>query len=81
MIRKTFKAGHSIVISIPRQAREALGIHKGTKVSVELDRQRRQIVIAPMGVRTTIAAVDKDFALQLKDFIEQYRSDLETLAK
>jgi antitoxin MazE len=80
MVRKTFRTGNSIVISLPRQAREYLGIHEGTKVSVELDRQRRQIVIAPIGVHTTLAGVDEEFAHQVKEFIEHYQTALEALA-
>jgi putative addiction module antidote len=81
MVRKTFKTGNSIVISLPREALEYLGIHEGAEVSVELDRERRQIVIAPIDVPIAIAGVDEEFAHQVKEFIEQYRPALEALAK
>ena len=81
MVRKTFKTGNSIVISLPREALEYLGIHEDTEVSVELDRQRRQIVIAPIDEALAIVGVDEEFAHQVKEFIEQYRPALEALAR
>jgi antitoxin component of MazEF toxin-antitoxin module len=81
MVRKTFKTGNSIVISLPHEALEYLGIHAGTEVTVELDREHRQIVIAPIDVPIAVAGVDEEFAHQVKKFIEQYRPALEALAK
>jgi antitoxin MazE len=81
MVRKTFKTGNSIVISLPREALEYLGIQEGTEVIVELDRERRQIVIAPIDVPIAVAGVDEEFAHQVKEFIEKYRPALEALAK
>jgi len=81
MVRKTFKTGNSIVISLPREALEYLGIQKDTKVSVELNRERGQIIIAPIDVPGTVGSVDEEFAHQIKQFIEQYRPALEALAK
>jgi len=81
MIRKTFKTGNSFVISLPREVLEYLGIQEGSEVSVELDRERRQIVITPINVLKTMAGVDEEFAHQVKEFIEQYRPALDALAK
>jgi antitoxin component of MazEF toxin-antitoxin module len=81
MISKAFKAGNSIVISLPREALDYLGIQEGTKVTVELDRERCQIVISPVDVPTAVAGVDEEFAYQVKEFIEKYRPALEALAK
>jgi antitoxin component of MazEF toxin-antitoxin module len=81
MINKTFKSGTSIVISLLREALEYLGIQEGAEVSVELDRERRQIVIVPIDASLAIAGVDNEFAHEVKEFIEQYRPTLETLAR
>ena len=81
MVRKTFKTGNSIVISLPREALDYLGIQDGTEVTVELDREHRQIVIAPIDVPIVVAGVDEKFAHQVKEFIEKYRPALEALAK
>ncbi len=79
MIRKVFKTGNSMVVSLPKDALEFLNLGEGTEVTVELDEERRQIVIAP--VETVLPGVDEAFARQVADFIEQYRPALEALAK
>jgi antitoxin MazE len=79
-VRKIFKTGNSIAISLPREALEFLGIQEGTAVTVELDREHRKIVIAPIDVLIVTAGVDEEFAHQVKEFIEQYRPALEALA-
>jgi antitoxin MazE len=77
MQRKIFKTGNSLVVSLPKEILTALGLSDGSEVSVELEDGK--IVIAPM--RQTVPGVDEKFALQLADFIEEYRPTLETLAK
>ena len=53
----------------------------GTEVNVEVDREKRQIVITPAEPPLAIAGVDPEFAHQITEFIEQYRPALEELAK
>jgi putative addiction module antidote len=79
MLRKIFQTGNSLVVSIPKDTLELLGLTEGAEVSVELDRERRQIVITPAG--TALPGVDEAFARQVAEFIEQYRPALEALAK
>jgi antitoxin MazE len=81
MLRKILKTGNSLVVSLPKDALEFLQIDKGQDVSVELDREKRQIVITPADLPQTIAKVDPKFTSQVADFIEQYRPALEELAK
>ncbi len=81
MLRKVFKTGNSLVVSLPKDALEFLKIDEGRDVSVELDRDKRQIVITPADPSLAIAGVDPEFANQVADFIEQYRPALEELAK
>ena len=38
VIRKVFKSGNSIVVSLPREVTDLLGVKGGSDVSVELDR-------------------------------------------
>jgi antitoxin MazE len=80
MISKTFKTGNSIVISLPREALDYLGIQEGAEVTIKLDREHGHIVISPIDVPITVAGVDEEFSHQIKEFIEQYRSALEKLA-
>jgi len=81
MLRKVFKTGNSMVVSLPKDALEFLQIDEGRDVSVELDRDKRQIVITPADPPLAIAGIDPEFANQVADFIEHYRPALEELAK
>jgi antitoxin MazE len=81
MVRKIFKTGNSVVVSLPKDAIEYLQINEGSEVNVELDREKRQIVITPAEPSLVIAGIDPEFANQVAEFIEQYRPALEKLAK
>jgi putative addiction module antidote len=81
MLRKIFKTGNSVVVSLPKDAIEYLHMGEGTEVNVELDREKRQIVITPSESAPTIVGVDPEFAHQVAEFIERYRPALEELAK
>jgi putative addiction module antidote len=80
MLRKLFKTGNSIVVSLPKDVIEPLGVSEGADVSVELDRENRQIIIRPAEYPIA-GSIDENFARQLAEFIEEYRSALEALAK
>jgi antitoxin component of MazEF toxin-antitoxin module len=81
MPRKVFKTGNSLVVSLPPEALEYLGLAAGADVSVELDRENRRIVIAPIGNSLSDSGVDEEFHQQLQSFINLYRPALEELAK
>ena len=80
MLRKIFKTGNSVVVSLPKEAIEYLQIDEGSEVNIELDRENRQIVIVPASP-PVLTSVDQEFARQVAEFIEQYRPALEELAK
>jgi antitoxin MazE len=80
MLRKIFRTGNSIVVSLPKDILEELQLSEGEDVSVELDTQQRQIVISPVE-KTIATGIDETFAKQVDDFIKQYRPALEALAK
>jgi len=79
MLRKIFKTGNSSVVSLPREMLQSLGMEDGSDVSVELDPVTRQIIISP--VERALPGVDEVFARQLAEFIDEYRSALEALAR
>jgi putative addiction module antidote len=81
MNRKIFKSGNSVVVSLPKDAIDYLHMDEGTVVNVELDRKKRQIVITLAESTQAVAGIDPEFAHQVAEFIEQYRSALEELAK
>jgi len=80
MQRRVFKTGNSLVVSLPKDLLELLGMSDGSDVSVELDRRNRQIVIRPIE-ETVVAGLSEEFVRQVNEFIEQYRPALEALAK
>jgi putative addiction module antidote len=79
MTRKIFRAGNSLVVSLPKDAIELLGVGVGSEVQVEVDRKEKRVIILP--AQTAYEGVDEDFARQVKEFIEAYRPALEALAK
>ena len=81
MLRKIFRTGNSIVVSLPKDAIEYLQMSEGSEVNVELDRENRQIVITPAEPPSAITGIDPEFAHQVSEFIAQYRPALEELAK
>ncbi len=81
MLRKVFRTGNSVVISLPREALEYLDITEGTEIEVNLDRENRQVIIKPVKMPLASSGIDEKFALQVAEFIDQYRPALEELAK
>jgi putative addiction module antidote len=81
MLRRLFRTGNSVVLSLPKEVLEGLGVKDGENVSLQLDRQKRQVIITPAEKPLAVAGVDEDFARQLDKFIEEYRPALEELAK
>ena len=81
MQRKIFRTGNSVVVSLPNEALEFLGLREGQSVSVDLDQENRRIVISPVETTLAAAGVDEDFARQVNGFIETYRPALEALSK
>jgi antitoxin MazE len=79
MRRKIFKTGNSLVVSIPRDMLEPLGMDDGSAVSIELDREQRQILIREAKPET-YGSLNEKFARQVDEFIDEYRSSLEALA-
>jgi antitoxin MazE len=79
MPRKIFRTGNSMVVSLPPETLDFLQLKKGSEVSVELNRQRGEIIIAPLG--RNLPGIDAEFARQVAAFIEEYRPALEALAK
>jgi antitoxin component of MazEF toxin-antitoxin module len=81
MLRKVFRTGNSLVVSLPREVLEYLGIHNGTEIEVDLDRKNHQVILKPVEIPLVIPGVDEIFALQVAEFIERYRPAMEELAK
>ena len=81
MLRKVFRTGNSTVVSLPKDVIDPLGVRDGSDVSVELDREHRQIIIRPVDKPIAAAGVDEAFARQVSEFIAEYRPALNSLSK
>ena len=68
MLRKIFRTGNRVMVSIPRDILDELKLSEGEDVSIELDSQQRQIVISPIE-RPLAVGVDGRFARQDDKFI------------
>lgn len=79
MIRRLFRTGNSIVISLPKEMLDDLGIKEGESVTLELDREQNRVIFTP--VEKPIASVNEEFSRQVDEFILQYRPVLDELAK
>lgn len=79
MVRRIFKTGNSIVVSLPKELLDSLRLAEGAEVDINLDQARGVITIAPAPVG--VKGVDEDFARQVSEFITQYRPALEALAR
>lgn len=80
MIRRLFKTGNSIVLSLPKEALDMLNLGDGKTVKLEIDTEQRRLIISP-AEPLTYAGVDEDFAHQVKEFIARYHTALDELAK
>jgi putative addiction module antidote len=80
MLRKVFRTGNSLVVSLPREALDYLTIEEGTEIEVDLDREKRQVILKPVEIPLAASGVDEKFARQVAEFIEQYRPALKKLA-
>ena len=81
MIRKLFKTGNSVVLSLPKEVLDDLGVKVGESINLELDREQRRVILTPVGKPMAIAGVNEEFARQVDAVIQQYRPALEELAK
>lgn len=81
MQRRLFRTGNSVVLSLPREMLEELGLADGENVSLTLDRKQRRLIVTPVQKPLPVAGIDEAFAHQVNEFIEQYRAALTELAK
>ena len=57
-VRKVFKAGNSCVVSLPLNMLKALGLKDGSHVSVEINRDKRELILKPVIVRNSNMSID-----------------------
>lgn len=81
MKRRLFKAGNSIVLSLPKEALDSLGLCNGASVHLELDLNQRRLIITPANFSLDAAGVNMRFSQQVDEFIDLYRPALDELAR
>ncbi len=79
MVRKIFKTGNSLVITLPKESLKTLGLQEGSEVEVAVEHDQGHIIIKP--TESPLVDITPTFAQQLDEFIELYRPALEALAK
>ena len=75
------KSSNSAVIALPDEIIARLGISVGDEVVIEFWQHNRKVVISPANQPIPVGGVDENFARQVAEFMEQYRSTLEALAR
>ena len=60
MIRKAFRAGNSVVVALPKEALDLLGISEGSDISIDFDRIKRQIILSQVNESLAVAGIDQE---------------------
>jgi len=79
MERKLFRSGNSVVVSLPAEVLEEVGLTPGDAVNVLADPEHQWIVVKPAS--PTLPGVAPDFLEQVDRFIERYQPALTQLAQ
>jgi putative addiction module antidote len=79
MIRKIYKSGNSLVVSLPKKYLNVLKLNIGSEVLVIME--KGCVTIKPVDQYDSFSMVDDEFSAQLAEFIEQYRPALEVLSR
>ena len=77
MTQKVLKVGSSAAVIIPKESLNELGLKPGDWVTVEVNREKRSVLVAPFREQLK---VDKELLDWTRRFIKKYRPALEALA-
>ena len=78
-VRKLFKAGNSVVVSIPADMLKALGVNDGSHMSMEINREKRELILKPVVTKKSNMSVD--FVRLVDKLFVDYDYQLRRLAK
>lgn len=81
MRRKICTIGNSRGVSLPIEALEKLKLAVGSEVEIQVDEKHGRIVIEPVRRADFTEGVDAEFAVQVSDFLVQYKPALKKLAE
>jgi len=78
-VRKVFKAGNSLVVSLPVEMLKSLGLRDGSHVTVEINREKQELVLKP--VITKKNNMSLEFVRTVDKLFLDYEYVLRRLAK
>lgn len=78
-VRKVFKAGNSCVVSLPMEMLKSLGLRDGSHVSVEINRERNELILKP--VVTKKSNMSLEFVQMVDKLFLDYEYVIRRLAK
>ncbi|TCL37439.1 putative addiction module antidote [Anaerospora hongkongensis] len=78
-VRKVFKAGNSCVVSLPMEMLKSLGLRDGSHVSVEINRERNELILKP--VVTKKSNMSLEFVRMVDKLFLDYEYVIRRLAK
>jgi antitoxin MazE len=78
MSRKIFRTGNSVVVTLPADALDAVGLAPGDDVTVIADPAQGTIIVRPASPR--LPGVRAGFLEQVDRFIDAYKPALDPLA-
>lgn len=78
-VRKVFKAGNSLVVSLPVEMLKSLGLRDGSHVTVEINREKQELVLKP--VITKKNNMSLEFVCTVDKLFLDYEYVLRRLAK
>ena len=81
MIRRLCKTGNRVVLSLPQEVLDEMGIREVENVNLEWDQEQHRVIITTLESSLTALGGNEAFAHKVDDFIHQYHSALEELAK
>ena len=78
MTQKLLRVGSSAAVTIPKKSLKELGLKIGDEVHVQINREKKTVVIEPL---VKLSSKDANVAALTLNFIRRYRKDLEALAQ
>lgn len=78
-VRKVFKAGNSCVVSLPLEMLKSLGLRDGSHVSVEINRERNELILKP--IVTKKSNMSLEFVRMVDKLFLDYEYVIRRLAK
>lgn len=78
-VRKVFKAGNSLVVSLPIEMLKSLGLRDGAHVTVEINREKQELVLKPVIMKKNNMSLE--FVRTVDKLFMDYEYVLRRLAK